>query len=72
MGKKILVCKKWHQEALAVMTEREDTLLKQSAFLDGLESFLHTKLTPEQQKTLQKEINQWVDIYETREENNGI
>ncbi len=47
MAKKIIVDKKWYDNALAVVTEREDKLKEQAAFIEGLQVFMCTVLTPD-------------------------
>ena len=64
MAKKILVDKKWYDNALAIVTEREDKLKEQTAFIEGLQVFMCTVLTPDQHRQLQKEVDNWVDAYE--------
>ncbi|CAH9012152.1 putative coil containing protein [Vibrio phage 424E50-1] len=64
MSKKILVDKAWYDKALVLMTERENSLKEQTAFIEGLQMFMCTVLTPEQQVQLQKEVANWVNAYE--------
>lgn len=59
MTKKILVPKEWHSKAvLAIQSE-----YKNAAFVDGLKMFLLTKLTPDQQIKLEKEIEEFMNQY---------
>lgn len=58
MGK-ILVTKEWHNRAMESMRIQD----RNQAFVNGLEMFLNTKLTPEQQLELEKEISDFADLH---------
>ncbi len=59
MAKKILVTKEWHNKAiLAIQSE-----YKNAAFVEGLKMFLLTKLNPQQQIDLEKEIEEFFVTY---------
>jgi hypothetical protein len=61
MAKKILVTKEWHKEAMYAMGEAKKHIEKSNAFIVGLRSFLLTKLTPEQQRELESEIDSFME-----------
>ncbi|AUR92995.1 hypothetical protein NVP1181O_31 [Vibrio phage 1.181.O._10N.286.46.C9] len=64
MSKKILVTKEWHKEAMFAMHEADKYIEKSNAFMNGLRSFLVTKLTPEQQIALESEIESFMQDFE--------
>ena len=63
MGKKILVTKEWHKKAMACIEGVE----KCEAWVNGLQTFLATKLTPEQQKELEAQINRYLKRVDTND-----
>ncbi|AUR92326.1 coil containing protein [Vibrio phage 1.170.O._10N.261.52.C3] len=64
MSKKILVTKEWHKKAMEALEKDEKEILEMQAYVGGLQNFLLTKLTPEQQNQLEKEIQDWMETYE--------
>ena len=64
MGKKVLVDREWYKKALKLMTDSDDEYKRDAAFISGLQSFLLTVLTPEQQNKLEKEIEGFIERYE--------
>jgi hypothetical protein len=61
MAKKILVTKEWHEKAMYAMTEVDKHINHNNAIINGLRSFLCTKLTPEQQAQLESEIESFME-----------
>lgn len=59
MSRKILVTRKWHEEAMIAMREIDKVM----AFKNGLESFILTKLTPQQQRDLELEIDSFMQDF---------
>lgn len=58
MAKKKIVSAEWHERAMkAIESEEEMTV-----FINGLQAFLCTKLSPEQQRQLEEEIVEWIEI----------
>jgi len=64
MPKKILVTKDWHKKAMAALESES----RSRSFIQGLEMFLVTKLSPEQQKQLEIEINTFIEGYNNLQE----
>lgn len=64
MSKKVIVTKEWHTKAMAALCESDKKQKEDSAFINGLQSFIATVLTPEQQKQLELEIDQFVRGWE--------
>ena len=58
--KKILVTKEWHVRAMAAIKSQNEN----AAFIEGLQMFLCTKLSPEQQNELEKEVQEWMERYD--------
>lgn len=57
MPKKILVTKEWHAKAMRCIEGVEQC----EAWVQGLQTFLMTELTPEQQQKLEAKIAQFLD-----------
>tara|TARA_R110002012_G_scaffold159065_2_gene320706 strand:+ start:506 stop:700 length:195 start_codon:yes stop_codon:yes gene_type:complete len=64
MTKKIIVSKEWHSKAMAALYESDKKQKEDSAFVKGLQSFLITVLTPEQQRKLEGEIESFMQGWE--------
>lgn len=64
MAKKILVTKEWHEQAMFAMHEADKHINHNESFINGLRSFLITKLTPEQQRQLEEEIESFMQEWE--------
>lgn len=64
MGKKILVTKEWHEQAMFALHEVDKHINYNKSFINGLRSFLNKRLTPEQQKQLEDEIEIFMQEWE--------
>ncbi|MDD9158333.1 hypothetical protein PVK64_19395 [Aliivibrio sp. S4TY2] len=63
--KKVLVTKEWRERAMKAIESENANF----AFIEGLRCFLITKLTPEQQKELDMEVQSWMDAFDENKVN---
>lgn len=59
VSRKVIVSREWHKKAVSAIKSQK----KHSAFINALTIFLNTKLTPEQQKQLESEIEDYISRY---------
>ncbi|QXN60136.1 hypothetical protein KUA24_69 [Vibrio phage HNL01] len=59
-SKRKVVSYTWYLKAMEALDRDNKILNEQVAFVEGFQSFLLTRLTPEQQKQLEEEIADWI------------
>ena len=64
MSKKVIVTKEWHEKAMKALYESDKKVAELSAIVNGVNSFMLTKLTPEQQEQLEGEIKLFLQEWE--------
>ena len=59
----MIVSREWYEDALLLKLRQDEHIKKSKIYLEALESFMYTVLTPEQQKLLEKEIEKFTEEF---------